>query len=263
MLLKQAVRAAFVPSLNLRLVLLVGAVILLVGSVVELVELVEFPFEQDIGAALTSSSFFSLSLVTSLMVTLGYAGLFALMFLESASLPVPSEVVLPFAGYLVFTGEMNIIVVVVVSTAAGVAGALFDYFLALWLGRPVVLRIFRWAGVREEHLDRAEHWLDSKGSLSILVSRFVPVLRSVISLPAGALKMKLTTFTAMTAVGALGWSLLLVYIGYSAGLLWQGALAESAPVLTEAGLVCVAAGSAVYIVYFLMHRFSSAGPKSG
>ena len=248
-------------SPNSRTVLFVAALILMAGSVAELLELVEFPFEAGLGHALTSSSFFSLNLVTSLMVTLGYTGLFALMFLESASLPVPSEVVLPFAGYLVFAGEMNIVIVLAVSTAAGLAGALFDYFLALWLGRPVVLRIFKWAGVKEEHLNRAEHWLDSKGSLSILISRFIPILRSVISLPAGALRMKVSTFTAMTAVGAFGWSVLLVYVGYSAGLLWQGALAQSAPALSEAGLVCVAAGSGAYVVYYLFTRRKSAVKK--
>lgn len=256
-------RSRLATSLNTRFILFVGAIVLLALSLIEIFELVELPFEGQVGRFFVSSSFFSLNLVTSLMVTLGYAGLFALMFLESASLPVPSEVVLPFAGYLAFTGQMNIVVVLVVSTVASVAGALLDYFLALWLGRPIVLRVFKWAGVRADHLDAAEKWLDSKGSLSILVARFVPVLRSVISLPAGAVKMKLSTFTLMTALGGFGWSLFLVYLGYSAGLLWQGALASSSSVLTDVGLACVAAGSGAYVVYFLARRYYSKVERDG
>jgi membrane protein DedA with SNARE-associated domain len=253
-----------VVSLNLRTILFGVSIFLLVASLIEIFEPVEFPFEASLGHLFTSGSYFSVQLVTSLMVSFGYGGLFILMFMESASLPIPSEVVLPFAGYLAFTGELSLPAVLIVGTLAGVAGALLDYFIALWLGRPVVLRVFKWAGVRAEHLDRAERWLDSRGSLSILISRFVPVLRSVISFPAGALKMKLPTFVAMTAVGAFGWSVILVYLGYSAGALWQSALSKSTPFLTDVALVVVAIGSALYIAYFLGVRLMSkrgAGPE--
>ena len=176
------------------------------------------------------------------------------MLLESASLPVPSEVVLPFAGYLVFTGGMNFAAVVLVSTVAGVVGALADYYLASNLGRPVIERLFRWSGMKPEHLNRAEKWLSEKGSWSILVARFIPGLRSAISLPAGALRMRLGAFVGMTLIGSFGWSVLLIYLGYSAGSVWQTALGRSSPVLTEVALFAAALGSASYILYFASRR---------
>lgn len=234
--------------------ILVAAVVALFLAVTEIFEFVELPFEALVGHLFTSGSVISVALVTSSMTSFGYAGLFFLMLLESASLPVPSEVILPFAGYLVYTGRMSFEGALLVGTVAGVAGALVDYYLALKLGRPAVQRVFRWAGIKAEHLDRAERWLDSRGAWSILVSRFIPGLRSAISLPAGALRMRLWTFAAMTAIGALGWSALLVYLGYSAGGLWQSALSSSAPLLTNITLAGVAVASGSYILYYFSHR---------
>lgn len=176
------------------------------------------------------------------------------MLLESASLPVPSEVVLPFAGYLVYTGSMNFAAVVLVSTVAGVGGALADYYLASKLGRPVVERLFSWSGLKPGHLDHAEKWLSEKGAWSILVARFIPGLRSAISLPAGALRMKPGPFVGMTLIGSFGWSALLVFLGYSAGSVWQTALARSTPLLTEVFLIAVALASASYVLFFVSRR---------
>jgi membrane protein DedA with SNARE-associated domain len=229
----------------------IAAVIALFLALTEIFEFVELPFESLVGHLFTSGSLVSVGFLTSLMVTLGYGGLFILMFLESASLPIPSEIVLPFAGYLVFMGTMNFEAAVLVGAAAGVSGALVDYYVALKLGRPAVQEFFKWFGVRTEHLDDAERWLDTKGSWSVLVARFIPGLRSAISLPAGALRMRLRTFTTMTAIGAFGWSALLIYIGYSAGSLWNAQLAQSGSLLTEIALFAVALACTAYIVYFV------------
>ena len=240
-----------------RLVFAVAVAAFLV-SVTEIIDGFELPFETAPAHLLSTGSLVSVGFVTSTMASLGYLGLFLLMVLESASLPIPSEVILPFAGFLVFRGSMSFAPVVLISTSAGLVGALVDYYVALKLGRPVVERLFKLSGAKPEHLGRAEAWLSDKGSWSILLARFVPGLRSSVSIPAGALRMKLWTFLGMTLIGCLGWSMVLVYLGYSAGSLWQAALVKPAPLLTELVLVGIAAASSVYIVISVHRRVSSA-----
>jgi membrane protein DedA with SNARE-associated domain len=226
-------------------------------SVFELMDIFELPFE-SLGARLfMSGSLTSVAFVTTSMAAWGYVGLFALMALESASLPVPSEVVLPFAGYLAFTGSMNLVVVVAVGTVAGLVGALADYYLALRLGRPVVERLFRWSGADPGSFDKAHRWISKKGAWTVLVARFVPGLRSVISLPAGALRMRLATFVPMTAMGAFGWTTLLVYVGYAAGDLGKPGLAALSPLVLNGTLVAAAVASACYIAYHLLCKWAS------
>jgi membrane protein YqaA with SNARE-associated domain len=162
--------------------LLVIALFALGLSLIELSEVVELPFETLLAGG-SSSSFLSTATLVSLMKQFGYAGLFVLMTLESASLPIPSEVVLPFAGYLVFIGAMNFELALAVSVAAGLVGALLDYYIALFLGRSVVNRFLMRFGVRESTLQRAERWFDGKGAWAVLGARVVPLLRSIISFP--------------------------------------------------------------------------------
>jgi len=195
------------------------------------------------------------------MANFGYAGVFVLMVLESASLPIPSEVVLPFAGYLVFRGSLNFVTVALVSTAAGLIGSMVDYFLAFKLGRPIVERLFKWSGSGPEHLDRAERWLGAKGSWTILVARFIPGLRSAISLPAGAFGMRFRTFVSMTMIGSFGWSVMLIYLGYSAGNLWQTVLVHLSPLLTEVGLFTAALASISYIMHYVSRAFWDRRPS--
>lgn len=242
--------------LDLKLYLFFAALFALFVSMTEIDDSFELPFESLATHLFAAGSLISSGFVTSSIATFGYAGVFALMLLESASLPVPSEVILPFAGYLVFTGRMDMATVVMISSAAGVAGALADYYLALKFGRPLIRRLMKLSGAKPGQMDRLERWLDTRGAWSILLARFVPGIRSSISLPAGALRMRLRTFVAMTAVGSFGWSILLVYLGYAAGNLWQGALSQSLPMLGEVALVAVAVASVFYVAYFTSLRLA-------
>jgi membrane protein DedA with SNARE-associated domain len=219
-------------------------------SVVELSDVFQLPLESSFGGAVASGSFFSMNLLTSL-INFGYSGLFILMVLESASLPIPSEVVLPLAGYAVFLGEMNLALAVADSAVAGLVGALVDYYLALKLGRPVVYRLMGRMGVSAKHLDNGERWIDSKGSSTVLIARFIPGLRSIISIPAGLLRMKLRPFVILTSIGSLAWSLILIYLGYSAGPLWQSAMTSLSVFAGQAALVVVAGLSVLYVAYYL------------
>lgn len=231
-----------------------GSLFVLFVTVTEILDIFELPFESLVTRLFASGSLVSLGFVTSSLVALGYLGVFVLMALESASLPIPSEVVLPFAGYLVSRGSLSFTGVVAASTGAGVLGALIDYYLALKLGRPIVERLFRLSGAKPENLNQTERWIGTKGSWGVLAARFIPGVRSVISLPAGAFRMRLRAFVSMTLVGAFGWSVLLVYIGYSAGNLWQTALTQYSPLLTNLLLSAGAVASCLYISYYLVSK---------
>ena len=219
-------------------------------SLVELADVFELPFESHLGGAAGSGSLFSIGVLTSFL-NIGYAGLFILMTLENMAMPIPSEVVLPFAGYLVFSGKMNFGLALVDATLAGLAGSLIAYFLALKLGRPVVYRLLGRVGVSPKRLDDGERWVDSRGAWSVLVGRFIPGVRSVISIPAGLLKMEMKPFVALTVIGSFVWSAALMYVGYSAGPLWQSALGSFSVFATQAALALIAAVSVLYVAYYL------------
>lgn len=226
------------------------AVVALGLSLVTLADVVALPFSSSVGAAASSGSVFSMALLTSYLDT-GYAGLFVLMALESSAFPIPSEVVLPLAGYLVFLGKMNLGLAILVATTAGLVGSVVDYYLALKLGRPIVYRILGRLGVSARRIDDGERWVDSKGAWSIFVGRLIPGVRSIISIPAGLLRMKVGPFVALTVAGSLAWSAVLIYVGYSAGSLWQSALGSFTKYADQLGLLLVAAVSILYVLYYL------------
>ena len=223
------------------------ALVLFVVGFLQAVDLVELPF----GAwfSLLSGSILSSSTLISFISTYGYASVFALMALESASLPVPSEVVLPLAGYFVATHQLDFWAVVVVSTVASLTGALVDYYLAKWLGRPFVVGLLSIFRLHRNSLDRAEAWFSRSAEWTVLAARFVPGLRTVISLPAGLFEMKMSRFVLMTAVGCFAWSVILVYAGVLAGSQSTTTFTTS-PTVIDGLSGLVAAMSAAYMVYY-------------
>ncbi len=153
----------------------------------------------------------------ALSLTAGYPGIFALMVLESATLPVPSEVVLPLAGYWVYEGHIEFWSAVVVASLGSLLGTSVDYGIGYYLGRPAILRYGRWIRLSERHLGRSETWFTRYGSPAVLLARFVPLVRTVIAFPAGIAKMSLGKFLAFSAVGIFVWDAVLIYLGEVAG----------------------------------------------
>ena len=228
--------------------LFVLALILFVVGLFQALDLVELPF--GTWFSLLSGSLLSSSTLNSFMSTYGYASVFALMALESASLPVPSEIVLPLAGYFVGVHLLDFWAVVVVSTVASLTGALVDYYLAKWLGRPFVVGLLRLFRLHRNSLDRAEAWFGRSAEWTVFAARFVPGLRTVISLPAGLFEMKMGRFVLMTVAGCFAWSAVLVYAGVLAGSPSSTTFSTSSTVIDGlSGLV--AAMSGVYIVYYV------------
>ena len=159
-------------------------------------------------------------LVNWLLQTLrdvGYPGIVALMAMESSILPVPAELVMPPAGYWVAKGEMNAWIVLACGTVGSVLGALANYWMAHVLGRAFVRRFGRYVLLSERSLDRAERFFADHGEISTLVGRLLPVLRHLISIPAGIARMSLSRFVTFTAVGAFAWCAVLTGIGYFLG----------------------------------------------
>lgn len=149
-----------------------------------------------------------------------YGFVFLFMAIESSFIPFPSEVVVPPAAYLaVSRGDMNIFVVVLVATAGALTGALFNYAIAYWIGRPI---IYRFADSRVGHaclidrqkVQRAEEYFDKHGAISTFIGRLIPTIRQLISIPAGLARMNLLSFAFFTFLGALIWNIVLALLGY-------------------------------------------------
>jgi len=155
--------------------------------------------------------------IVSAVSALGYWGIIAMMFLESSFFPFPSEVVIPPAGYLASQGRMSFPWVIACGIIGSLLGALFNYYLALWLGRPLVLKIARPFGLTEEKFARAEEMFRTHGEISTFVCRLLPVIRQYISFPAGLARMNLFRFLLFTGLGAGIWVTILAYIGYLVG----------------------------------------------
>ena len=153
------------------------------------------------------------NIVVSLVEKSGYGGVFALMVAESATLPVPSEVVLPVAGYVVFLGHMNFWLAVAVASAGSLIGTTIDYSIGYYLGRAAILRYGRYIRLNEHHLKTSERWFAKHGEITVLLARFVPLIRTLVAFPAGIGEMKMWKFLSFSAVGIVIWDAILIYIG--------------------------------------------------
>src|SRR5580704_6771726 len=140
------------------------------------------------------------NLVTSLMEKSGYAGIFVLMVLESATVPIPSELILPFAGYLVFLGQLNFWLAVLVASAGSLVGTMIDYLIGYSLGRAAILRYGKFIRLEERRLETAERWFARHGNVVVLLARFVPVIRTLIAFPAGIAEMKIWKFVLFSSI---------------------------------------------------------------
>jgi len=148
---------------------------------------------------------------------MGYCGIFLLMFLESTFFPFPSEIIMIPAGYLAYRGEMNLSLIIFIGILGSVAGALFNYYLAMHFGRTFLLKYGKYFFIKEETLEKLEVFFRKHGELSTFNGRLIPGIRQLISLPAGLAKMNLVKFTFYSAFGAGVWVVVLVVLGYLLG----------------------------------------------
>lgn len=161
------------------------------------------------------------TVTTNFIASLGYWGVAIGMAIESANIPLPSEVILPFGGYLVSTGRLEFYRTVMAGTLGGMAGSILSYYLGVWGGRPFLVKYGRYFGFSMDHLTLADRWFNKYGEATVCFTRMMPIIRTFISLPAGIARMDFKKFVAYSFLGSLPWSLLLVYIGLKLGQNWQ------------------------------------------
>ena len=186
---------------------------------------------------------------TGLIGDWGLPAVFLLMLLESACVPVPSEAIMPFAGFAVSEGRMSLASI----TAAGVLGNVVGSWLAYWAGRyggrPFIDRYGRYVLLRRHHVELAERWFERYGTAAVFFSRVLPIVRTFISLPAGVARMPFWRFTLYTAVGCVPWVLMLGWLGVRLGERWE----DVRPYLHYADYA-VAAGLAGLLAWALWRR---------
>lgn len=153
--------------------------------------------------------------------TTGYIGLFLFMIADSCGVPVPSSVVMPFAGFLVAMGKLNFWVVAVVGTFANLVGYSFIYFISLKGGRPLLEKYGKYLLVSKDDLDKADKWFAKYGEVAVFISRLFPVVRTAISFPAGVAKMNFKKFLFFSFWGALGWNIAITFLGVKLQHNWE------------------------------------------
>ncbi|HQU17184.1 MAG: alkaline phosphatase [Chromatiales bacterium 21-64-14] len=159
--------------------------------------------------------------ILSTISHLGYGGIVLLMGVESACIPLPSEIILPFSGYLVYQGEMNLWLVGLAGAVGCVLGSLVAYYAGVWGGRPALEKYGRYLLISQRDLALADRWFQRHGGITIFAGRLLPVIRTFIALPAGVARMNLTRFVLYTFAGSLLWSLGLAWIGMKLGEHWD------------------------------------------
>jgi membrane protein DedA with SNARE-associated domain len=167
---------------------------------------------------------FSQTIVDTIIQTisgLGYQGIFILMFLESVSLPIPSEVILPFSGYLVSIDLLDFWIILILTTLAGIGGAIVDYLIGYHLTEKDSLTIRNYVLITRNQFRIAQNWFERYGSIAVFLGRMVPGFRTLISFPAGLARMNIAKFTFYTSMGCLIWNGLLIYAGFYLAYNWH------------------------------------------
>jgi membrane protein DedA with SNARE-associated domain len=159
--------------------------------------------------------------ISSLIAATGYAGITLLMAIESACIPLPSELIMPFAGYLVYTGRMNLFWAATAGAIGCNLGSLVAYEIGYYGGRPLVEKYGRWILMGRRELDWADRFFHSRGELAVVIARMLPVIRTFIALPAGVARMPRGKFHIYTFVGSWPWCFGLAYLGMKLGENWR------------------------------------------
>jgi membrane protein DedA with SNARE-associated domain len=188
--------------------------------------------------------------IMQVIASSGYFGVFFLMILESAVMPVPSEIIMPFAGFLVSTGQFNIWYIVLAGSLGNVVGALIAYFVGLYLGRGFILRYGKYILLEKKYILMTENWFKKYGEKTVFFCRMMPIVRTINSLPAGIGKMNLKKFVMYTFLGSIPWNLALTYVGVVLGKNWN--LISNYSHLVD---ILVVSAIVIFIVWFVFsHR---------
>ena len=196
---------------------------------------------------MTSIIEFVSNFAINIISNLGYWGVFIGMTLESACIPLPSEVIMPFAGFAVEQGKMSLLGICIIGALGNLLGGLIAYFVGLKGGRPFLEKYGKYVLISHSKLDLADAWFEKYGHEAVLISRMLPIIRTFISLPAGITRMDLKKFTIYTFLGSLPWVLALGYIGVQLGPHW-GTIKGYFHILDIVMGICII-GALAYLIY--------------
>lgn len=196
-------------------------------------------------------------LIMGILEFLGLPGVFVLMTIESTCIPVPSEIILPFAGALVYMDRLSIfgdplldtLMVALAGTFGCTAGSIIAYYIGILGGRPFVIRYGRYIRLNEGHLELAERWFEKYGDWAVFGSRLLPIIRTFISLPAGMARMPFKRFVVLSTLGSFPWCLALAYVGLVLGENWHAVEGLYRPLEVVVVLAAVA-----LVAYYLYKR---------
>jgi membrane protein DedA with SNARE-associated domain len=200
--------------------------------------------------------------VRGIILDLGYPGLFLLILLESTMVPVPSLLVMPFAGFLASQGDFSLPVILIINGAGALTGSALSYWLGAAGGKPLLLRYGKYVFVRPKDIEKTEEYFARHGGKTIFIGRFLPVVRHLISIPAGIARMPLPSFLTLTLLGASLWGGGLMVLGYQLGANWEAIAAQAKRIdLVIAGVIVVAI-LAIAIRFVLRRRREQASQKN-
>ena len=188
--------------------------------------------------------------IMGVISSLGYGGVVLLMAIESACIPLPSEIIMPFAGFLVFKGEMTLWGVALAGAFGCVLGSIPAYYLGMYGGRPLVEKYGKWVLISAKDLNWADQAFAKHGEIIIFVGRLLPAVRTFIAFPAGVARMSMTKFISYTFVGSLIWCYLLAQAGFTAGEHW-----ESLKEYFHEFHYVIAAAGLIFVVWYVRRHF--------
>ncbi len=188
--------------------------------------------------------------IMSIISTMGYGGIVLLMAIESACIPLPSEVIMPFAGFLVFKGEMSLWLVALAGAMGCVLGSIPAYYVGMFGGRPLAEKYGKYVLISKKDLDWADQAFDKHGEIIIFIGRMLPAVRTFIAFPAGVARMNMSKFIAYTFIGSLIWCGLLAYAGMKMGENW-----ESLKVYFHQFHYVIIAAGLVFAVWYVRRHF--------
>jgi membrane protein DedA with SNARE-associated domain len=188
--------------------------------------------------------------IMGVISNMGYGGIVLLMAIESACIPLPSEIIMPFAGFLVFKGEMVLWMVALAGALGCVVGSIPAYYLGMYGGRPLVEKYGKWVLISHKDLKWADHAFEKHGEIIIFIGRLLPAVRTFIAFPAGIARMHMGKFIAYTFVGSLIWCYLLALAGVKAGENW-----ESLKVYFHQFHYVIAGAGLIFVIWYLRRHF--------
>jgi membrane protein DedA with SNARE-associated domain len=185
---------------------------------------------------------------------MGYGGIFVLMSIESAGIPIPSELIMTFGGYMASLGKINWLMAAVIGTIGTGFGSAIGYGIGAWGGKPIVDRYGKYIGVTSEKMVWAEKWFCKFGESAVFYTRLLPVVRTVVNVPAGLLGMNFYKFMGYTLAGAFPWCLVLAYLGFTLGANWESIMGYAHLFTYLIGGIVGVFVTGVVLLYILVRR---------